>query len=206
MSNVFKSFLTEQYKQLINKFSGSVESEDPREIVENTNYVNDFIDFYTIYNNILTDCFQTNHQFNIIFKEVLESSQLNSKFNTSYILPLHLDKHLRRTFSSSDSLKIINNVFNIFMSVPEKDIFIEIHRNLLSKRLLSDDFNSLENEKAFIGKLKLACGFTYTSNVEGMLGDFNISRDLNESFRNWSKENFNTLEGAHAIDFQVHID
>ena len=201
MSNVFKTFLTEQFKLLINKYSGSVETEDPREIVQNTNYVNDFIEFYTNYNNIITDCFQTNHHFNIIFKEVLESVQMNNKFNTSYILPFYLDKYMKRSFSTSDSSLIITQVFNIFMSVPEKDVFIEIHRTLLSKRLLSDDYNSLENEKIFIGKLKIACGVTYTSNVEVMLSDFTNSRDLNDSYKNWAKEK--VIEGLNGIEFQV---
>ena len=87
------------------------------------------------------------------------------------------------------------------MSVPEKDVFIEIHRTLLSKRLLSDDYNSLENEKIFIGKLKIACGVTYTSNVEVMLSDFTNSRDLNDSYKNWAKEK--VIEGLNGIEFQV---
>ena len=107
--------------------------------------------------------------------------------------------------SSNDSLNIINQVLTIFTSVPEKDVFIEIHRNLLSKRLLSEDFNSLENEKMFIGKLKLMCGVTFTSHVEGMLSDFSNSRDLNDNYRNWARENANILEGSNNIEFHVRI-
>lgn len=205
IGQIFKTFLTENFRQLIMNYQQVVESEDPREIGQNTNFINDFILFFNNYNKILVDCFQTNHQFNIIFKEVLESTLVNNKFNTSYILPFFLDKYMKRSFnhSSSDSLNIINQVLTIFMSVPEKDVFIEIHRNLLSKRLLSEDFNSLENEKMFITKLKLMCGVTYTSNVEGMLNDYSGSRDLNDNYRNWAKENLNLMEGNLNIEFHV---
>ncbi len=207
IGQIFKVFLTEQFRQLIMNNQHVVDSEDPREIGQNTNFINEFILFFNNYNKILVECFQTNHQFNIIFKEVLESALVNNKFNTSYVLPFFLDKHMKRSnnHSSNDSLNIINQVLTIFTSVPEKDVFIEIHRNLLSKRLLSEDFNSLENEKMFIGKLKLMCGVTFTSHVEGMLSDFSNSRDLNDNYRNWARENANILDGSNNIEFHVRI-
>jgi hypothetical protein len=199
--------LIEQFRILILNNQHVVDSEDPREIGQNTNFINEFILFFNNYNKILVECFQTNHHFNIIFKELLESALVNNKFNTSYVLPFFLDKHMKRSHnhSSADSLNIINQVLTIFMSVPEKDVFIEIHRNLLSKRLLSEDFNSLENEKMFITKLKLMCGVTFTSNIEGMLGDFMNSRDLNDNYRNWAKDNSNYLEDGNNIEFNVRI-
>jgi hypothetical protein len=60
---------------------------------------------------------------------------------------------------------------------------------------LTDDFISLENEKYLIGKLKCLCGVDYTSNVEGMMGDYNSCKELNEKYKVYLKnKNINIKE------------
>lgn len=135
MLNIFKIFLKEEYQNLIDKNESQCsENDNPKEVINKTNYIEEFIVFYTNFNKILIDAFGNNNLFNISFKEVLENIQSNNiKFNNSYILPFYLDKHLKRssTNNSIESHKLIDSIVNIFPALPDKDVFIDIHRNLV---------------------------------------------------------------------------
>lgn len=50
---------------------------------------------------------------------------------------------------------------SLFQHLEEKDIFIEVYRIQLAKRLLNDKI-LLEFEKQFIGRIKMSCGPMYT--------------------------------------------
>jgi hypothetical protein len=64
---------------------------------------------------------------------------------------------------------------------------------------LTEDFISMDVEKFLINKLKLLCGIQFTANVEGMINDYNLNKDLNEKYKIWMKENKNN----NVIDSQV---
>ena len=53
----------------------------------------------------------------------------------------------------------------------------------LSKRLLLDKSASVDAEKSVIAKLKAECGSGFTSKLEGMFKDVELSRDVMTSFR-----------------------
>ena len=47
---------------------------------------------------------------------------------------------------------------------------------------MTEDFISMDAEKYLINKLKLLCGMEFTSNLEGMIGDYFNNKDLNEKY------------------------
>lgn len=61
----------------------------------------------------------------------------------------------------------------IFTHLTEKDLFAELYRDALAKRLLSDKSSSMEMEKAMITKLKQSQGPPFTSKIE-----VQITRDI----------------------------
>jgi hypothetical protein len=56
-------------------------------------------------------------------------------------------------------------VVNLFMYLHDKDLFAEIYRNQLAKRLLNQRSSSDDWEKLMIGKLKHRCGAQFTGKV-----------------------------------------
>ena len=97
--------------------------------------------------NIIS-CFKGNNLFNVVFKEVLEEIQSNQdNINTSYLLPFYFDQYLKNSsgisLNSNSSIEGINQGLLIFPYISEKDVFIDIHQYLLSKRLINNvfDFN-----------------------------------------------------------------
>jgi cullin 1 len=75
-------------------------------------------------------------------------------------------------------------------------MFNEFYRRQLSKRLLVAKTNN-DAEKSFIAKLKVRCGASFTSKLEGMIKDKNLSTDLQNSFKDYVTNKSVKLE----IDF-----
>jgi hypothetical protein len=139
---IFKNYIREEFKNLIEKSDSVCNYNDgPREVTLKTNYVEDFINFYNLNNKIISESFGGSNMFNVSYKEVLENVQSsNSKFNNSYILPFYIDKNLKRSPNnhSSEASIIIDKILSVFPSLPDKDIFIDIHKNLVRKSQNND--------------------------------------------------------------------
>lgn len=67
--------------------------------------------------------------------------------------------------------------------VQGKDVFEAFYKKDLAKRLLLGKSSSADAEKAMIAKLKAECGGQFTSKLEGMFKDTDLSREIVTSFR-----------------------
>jgi cullin 1 len=67
---------------------------------------------------------------------------------------------------------MIGQLISLFSHVIDKDLFLEVYRNYLARRILSDKHEDIEYEKIFITNLKLNCGFTIINKLEGIINDF----------------------------------
>jgi hypothetical protein len=136
IQQIFKNFTKDELQNLITKYESQLNLNDgPREVINKTNYVEEFVIFYENITKIMTNSFSNQNKFHIAFNEVLEQIQsTKTTFNNSYILPFYLDRNLKRSTNSNtiDAVKVIENVMSIFTSLTEKDIFIDIHRNLVN--------------------------------------------------------------------------
>ena len=187
---IFKQFITEKFTELIAKYQLNDQKNaniPPKEIAVNTNFLKDYSDFQTMILNLITNPFMNNNLFNVVFKEVLESMQGNqTNINTGYLLPFYFDKFLRRSYnqctSAQGAIDAINQAIPIFPYVSDKDVFISIHKTLLSSRILNEDFVSMDAEKYLLSKLKVQCGVEYTKNIETMIGDYFLNKDINQNY------------------------
>lgn len=78
--------------------------------------------------------------------------------------------------------RFIDSSTFLFQHLEDKDMFIEVYKNGLARRLLNDKA-ALEFEKSFIGKIKMTCGPQYTSKLEGMISDTNLSSKAEAEFK-----------------------
>ncbi len=62
-------------------------------------------------------------------------------------------------------------------------IFRQKPCHLSSQRLLAGSSESEHSEKSMISKLKTECGYQWTSKLEGMFKDVQLSKDLCHNFR-----------------------
>merc|ERR1712039_942790 len=96
---------------------------------------------------------------------------------------------------------LLSKMVELFSFLSDKDLFAEIYRNQLSKRLLYETSASEDAEKSMIAKLKMKCGAQFTSKLEGMINDLSLASDLQKDFR----EHCEAKEGKPPIDFNVTV-
>jgi len=66
----------------------------------------------------------------------------------------------------------------LFRHVNSKDVFEAFYKRDLAKRLLTGRSVSYDMERSFLSKLKAECGAGYTSKMEGMFKDMDLSREI----------------------------
>ena len=71
----------------------------------------------------------------------------------------------------------------LFQLINGKDVFEAFYKKDLAKRLLLDRSASYDMERSMISKLKTECGNAFTSKLEGMFKDIDLSKDIMGSFR-----------------------
>ncbi|KAA8490321.1 Cullin-1 [Porphyridium purpureum] len=99
-----------------------------------------------------------------------------------------------------DQLERIVRLFNF---LTEKDVFSAFARKQLAKRLLLEKSHSDDAERSLIAKLKLRCGAHYTSKLEGMITDMNLSRDMQRSFRRWFEDRKLAIAEGRIQEFNM---
>mmetsp|Transcript_33631 Transcript_33631/g.70714 ORF Transcript_33631/g.70714 Transcript_33631/m.70714 type:complete len:1009 (+) Transcript_33631:162-3188(+) len=75
-----------------------------------------------------------------------------------------------------------NEILALFRHVHSKDVFEAFYKRDLAKRLLTGRAVSTDMERSFLSKLKAECGAGYTSKMEGMFKDMELSRDIMGSY------------------------
>jgi len=79
-----------------------------------------------------------------------------------------------------------NEILALFRHVHSKDVFEAFYKRDLAKRLLTGRSVSTDMERSFLSKLKAECGAGYTSKMEGMFKDMELSRDIMGSYAAYS--------------------
>ncbi|CAG8743883.1 5619_t:CDS:2, partial [Gigaspora rosea] len=64
--------------------------------------------------------------------------------------------------------------------VKNKEIFLNFFLKLFAKCLINKTSQSEYTENSLISKLKETCGIEYTSKLQRMLNDMELSKDLND--------------------------
>jgi len=79
--------------------------------------------------------------------------------------------------------RLLDKIMVIFRFIHGKDVFEAFYKKDLAKRLLVGKSASVDAEKSMLSKLKQECGGAFTSKLEGMFKDMELSRDINNAFR-----------------------
>ena len=79
--------------------------------------------------------------------------------------------------------RLIDRALVLFRCLQGKDVFEAFYKRDLAKRLLLQRSVSVDAEKNVITKLRHECGSQFTSKLEGMFKDIDLSRDVVFGFR-----------------------
>jgi len=120
----------------------------------------------------------------------------NAEFMSTYCDRILKSGEKLRESEVEDSLE---KVVQLFSYLTEKDLFADIYRNQLAKRLLNGRSASNDAEKVMISKLKMQCGTHFTSKMEGMLSDLAVGADQKGEFDEQIKQH------SCKMDFSVQV-
>uniref|UniRef100_A0A7S4K5Q3 Cullin family profile domain-containing protein n=1 Tax=Paramoeba aestuarina TaxID=180227 RepID=A0A7S4K5Q3_9EUKA len=153
---------------------------------------------------IHTSAFDKNELFRSSIRDGLEHFLNLRGDRTSELVAKFVDSKLRagaaKSYSDEELETLLNDVMSIFRHINGKDVFEAFYKKDLSKRLLLGRSASIDAEKLMISKLRNECGSAFTSKMEGMFKDVDVSKDLMESFKQ-SKAG----QSIGDIDLSVHV-
>jgi len=216
MSELFKKHMDEVGKSIVsamvtdsNSVSEKTEKTEKTEIIDDPHFIKNIIQMHEKYITICDNTFNKNPIFNT---SILKS------FNT--IMNQTIDKHLMAEFlasfcdrlltngaekmSETETSWYINKSIDIFAYIHDKDVFGLLYKNQLGKRLLNKRSASNEMERHVVSKLKIKYGAQYTSKLECMLNDNNVSEEQVDEFRKYFKEMSHGTT-CENIDFGVQL-
>ncbi|KAI1345040.1 Cullin [Xylariaceae sp. FL0016] len=106
------------------------------------------------------------------------------------LLAKYTDVLLRKSGTGVEESELdatLTQIMTVFKYIEDKDVFQKFYSRLLARRLVHSNSSSDDAETSMISKLKEACGFEYTNKLQRMFQDMQISKDLNNGFRDVNK-------------------
>uniref|UniRef100_A0A8C2TU66 Cullin-4B n=1 Tax=Coturnix japonica TaxID=93934 RepID=A0A8C2TU66_COTJA len=143
--------------------------------------VQELLDFKDKVDHIIEVCFQKNEKFINLMKEAFETFINKRPNKPAELIAKYVDSKLRagnKEATDEELERILDKIMIIFRFIHGKDVFEAFYKKDLAKRLLVGKSASVDAEKSMLSKLKHECGAAFTSKLEGMFKDMELSKDV----------------------------
>lgn len=193
--------------EVVNNREAQIQNEPKKESASDPTFVKALLALHDKYRSVVNSEFSGNALFQKALKEAFVEfiNRSVGKFSSADYMSTFCDRILKtggEKLSDSQVEEYLEKVVQIFSYLTDKDLFAEIYRNQLSKRLLNQRSASDDAERLMIQKLKLQCGAQFTGKMEGMLNDLAIGADHKADFDSHMK----ATEADVAMDeFSVQV-
>merc|ERR1712029_446083 len=168
--------------------------------------VQELLDFKDKLDLIMSDCFNSNSNFIVAMKESFETFINVRQNKPAELIAKFVDTKLRagnKVASEEELEKLLDKIMVIFRFIHGKDVFEAFYKKDLAKRLLVGKSASVDSEKSMLSKLKAECGAGFTSKLEGMFRDMELSKDINSAFKHHMDHLSNASD--YKIDLTVSV-
>lgn len=148
--------------------------------------VQELLDFKDKMDNIVSHCFQRNDKFANSLKEAFEHFVNQRANKPAELIAKFVDSKLRagnKESTEEELERLLDKIMVLFRFIHGKDVFEAFYKKDLAKRLLVGKSASVDAEKSMLSKLKQECGGGFTSKLEGMFKDMELSKDINIAFK-----------------------
>ena len=167
--------------------------------------VTDLLTFKATLDGLLSSSLSSSPSFLTSLKLSFESF-LNSRENKpAEMIAKHLDRLLRSGGAKGQTAEEVDaemeRVMFLFRYCHGKDVFAAFYKKDLARRLLLARSASVDAEKALIAKLKQECGASFTTKLEGMFKDMELSKDIQADFA----QHLRQLPNAPQLDMSVQV-
>ncbi|XP_069323892.1 cullin-4A isoform X2 [Eulemur rufifrons] len=148
--------------------------------------VQDLLDFKDKVDHVIEVCFQKNERFVNLMKESFETFINKRPNKPAELIAKHVDSKLRagnKEATDEELERTLDKIMILFRFIHGKDVFEAFYKKDLAKRLLVGKSASVDAEKSMLSKLKHECGAAFTSKLEGMFKDMELSKDIMVHFK-----------------------
>ncbi|NWX50076.1 CUL4A protein, partial [Steatornis caripensis] len=166
--------------------------------------VQELLDFKDKVDHIIEVCFQKNEKFINLMKESFETFINKRPNKPAELIAKYVDSKLRagnKEATDEELERILDKIMIIFRFIHGKDVFEAFYKKDLAKRLLVGKSASVDAEKSMLSKLKHECGAAFTSKLEGMFKDMELSKDVMVQFKQYMQNQ----SDPGNIDLTVNI-
>nr|XP_060625623.1 cullin-4A isoform X1 [Anolis sagrei ordinatus] len=166
--------------------------------------VQELLDFKDKVDHIIEVCFQKNEKCINLMKESFETFINKRPNKPAELIAKYVDSKLRagnKEATDEELERILDKIMIIFRFIHGKDVFEAFYKKDLAKRLLVGKSASVDAEKSMLSKLKHECGAAFTSKLEGMFKDMELSKDIMIQFKQYMQNQ----SDPGNIDLTVNI-
>uniref|UniRef100_A0AAF5PJZ6 CULLIN_2 domain-containing protein n=1 Tax=Wuchereria bancrofti TaxID=6293 RepID=A0AAF5PJZ6_WUCBA len=161
--------------------------------------------------NVVDSCFERNGKFVQMEKDSFDYF-INTRPNKpAELVAKFMDGKLRsgnKGVTEEEMENLMDEIIVLFRFIQGKDVFEAFYKKDLAKRLLLGRSASVDAEKSMLSKLKQECGAAFTTRLEGMFKDMEVSKDLGVSFKQYMEHGDPDRIIKHStnqIEFNVNI-
>lgn len=195
--------LRQEFAVYIKKTGRVIVINPSNETEKDKDMVQELLDFKDKVDNVISECFMKNEKFVNSMKESFESFINQRQNKPAELIAKYVDSKLRagnKEATEEELEKLLDKILVIFRFIHGKDVFEAFYKKDLAKRLLVGKSASVDAEKSMLSKLKQECGAQFTSKLEGMFKDMELSKDTSLAFKqsNQAAEN-------DSVDLTVNI-
>jgi len=185
MADIVQKFITSQGEACVEKRESRLKNEKDKN--DDPEFVKSLIDLHEKYLGVIRETFASHHLFQKALKNSFEEIVNHDvgQYSNADLMSTFCDRILKsggEKLSDTEVEQKLDQIVKLFSFLNDKDVFAEIYRNQLAKRLLNQRSASNDAEKAMIAKLKLQCGTQFTSKMEGMLNDLAVGAEQKSEF------------------------
>eukprot|EP00931_Biecheleriopsis_adriatica_P086206 TRINITY_DN60919_c0_g1_i1.p1 TRINITY_DN60919_c0_g1~~TRINITY_DN60919_c0_g1_i1.p1 ORF type:complete len:756 (+),score=201.17 TRINITY_DN60919_c0_g1_i1:113-2380(+) len=207
----FRQYVTDRGNKIVDERVEQCKSVASKsEALSDPTFIQTLLDLHDTFKGIVQECFSQDSLFQKSLKEAFEVfvNRDIGKYSFAALMSSFCDRILKKSGErlSDDQVEtFLTKMVELFSFLSDKDLFAEIYRNQLSKRLLYDTSASEDAEKSMIAKLKMKCGAQFTSKLEGMLTDLSLALDTQKDFKEHCEQLPEGKAALGGIDFQVTV-
>ncbi|KAJ6262594.1 Cullin-3-A [Drechslerella dactyloides] len=129
---------------------------------------------------------------------------INDNKRSSEYISLFVDENIKKGLKGKTEAEVdavLDKAIVLFRYIQDKDVFERYYKKHLSRRLILGRSVSNDVERAMISKFKVEVGFSFTSKMEGMFKDMNVSQDLTSEY----KKHLANLDSDNQIDLDIKV-
>mmetsp|Transcript_34147 Transcript_34147/g.38849 ORF Transcript_34147/g.38849 Transcript_34147/m.38849 type:complete len:750 (+) Transcript_34147:98-2347(+) len=203
MASIVESFISTMGMDVINRRQARLDSGE-KDKPDDPKFVKALIDLHEKYLGVVKKDFLGHSLFQKALKDAfveIVNKDIGQHTNAE-LMSTYCDRVLKsggEKLSESEVEESLDRIVQLFSYLTDKDLFADIYRNHLAKRLLNQRSASDDAEKVMIAKLKMQCGTHFTSKMEGMLADLAVGIEQRNEFESKMRQQDTKL------DFSVQV-